>query len=173
MMAIEEDRPWTVRTQAPVRPEATSPASIMPMMKPPKTVPTMVARPPKIEVPPISTGGDGGQQVALALVAEIVLVLERQHDRGDGREPAHQREQLDLLALDVDADDARDGVRIAHEQHVLAEAVAVEDEPEDDDDQRRPQGLDRQLRPPGVIGPAERPPDDADATRASSTPRSA
>ena len=44
-----------MRTQAPVSPVATSPASIMPMMKQPKTVPTMVARPPKIEVPPIST----------------------------------------------------------------------------------------------------------------------
>ena len=55
MMAMRKIRPCTVRTQAPVRPEATRPASIMPMMKAPKTVPTMIARPPKIEVPPIST----------------------------------------------------------------------------------------------------------------------
>ena len=55
MMAIRKIRPCTVRTQAPVRPVATSPASIIPMMKQPKTVPTIVARPPKIEVPPIST----------------------------------------------------------------------------------------------------------------------
>ena len=47
-------------------------------------------------------------------------------------EPAHQREELDLLAVDVDADDARHVVGIADEQHVLAEAVAVEDEPEED-----------------------------------------
>ena len=51
------------------------------------------------------------QQVALALIAEIVLVLERQHDRRDCGERAHQREELDLLALDIDADDARDLVR--------------------------------------------------------------
>ena len=44
-----------VRTQAPVRPVATRPASIMPMMKQPNTVPMIVARPPKIDVPPIST----------------------------------------------------------------------------------------------------------------------
>ena len=65
------------------QPVATRPASIMPMMKQPNTVPTIVARPPKIEVPPMSTDGDRGQQIALALVAEEVLVLERQHDRGD------------------------------------------------------------------------------------------
>ena len=55
MMAIRKTRPWTVRTQAPVRPVATRPASIMVMMKQPKRVPTIVARPPKIDVPPIST----------------------------------------------------------------------------------------------------------------------
>ena len=44
-----------MRTQAPVRPVATRPASIMPMIKQPNTVPTIVALPPKIEVPPMST----------------------------------------------------------------------------------------------------------------------
>ena len=44
-----------MRTQAPVRPVATRPASIMPMMQQPNTVPTMVAWPPKIEVPPMNT----------------------------------------------------------------------------------------------------------------------
>ena len=48
-------RPCTVLTHAPVRPAATRPASTMPMMKQPNTVPMIVAWPPKIEVPPIST----------------------------------------------------------------------------------------------------------------------
>ena len=55
MIAIRKMRPWTVLTQAPVRPDATSPASIMPMMKQPNTVPRIVAWPPKIDVPPMST----------------------------------------------------------------------------------------------------------------------
>ena len=55
MMATRKIRPRTVLTQAPVRPVATSPGSTMAMMKQPKTVPTIVARPPKIDVPPIST----------------------------------------------------------------------------------------------------------------------
>ena len=108
-------------------------------------------------------GGDGGEQVALALIAEVVLVLERQHDRRDGGEPAHQGEQLDLLALDRDADDARHVVGIAEEQHVLAEAVAVEDEPQHDADRRRPHRLDRDLRPPaGRILLAADAPDEED-----------
>src|SRR5579871_5628460 len=44
--------------------------------------------------------GDGDEQVALALVAEIVLVLKREEDGGDRRQPAHQGEELDLLAVD-------------------------------------------------------------------------
>ena len=118
-------------------------------------------------------GGDGGEQVALALIAEIVLVLERQHDRRDGGEPAHQGEQLDLLALDLDADDARHLVRIAEEEHVLAEAVAVEDEPQDDDDRRRPHRLDRDLRPPPADAASPKRPTRKIQTLDSSTPRSA
>src|SRR5574337_550672 len=60
-------------------------------------------------------GGDCGQQIALALVAEEILVLERQHDRGAGGEEAHEGEDLDLLAVDVDADDPGDVIRIADE----------------------------------------------------------
>ena len=101
------------------------------------------------------------EQVALALVAEEVLVLERQHDGGAGGEKAHQREDLDLLAVDVDADDARDVVGIADEQRVLAEPVAGEDEPEKADDERRPQRLDRDLLQPGdARHRSERSPDD-------------
>ena len=120
----------------------------MPMMKQPNTVPTIVARPPKIDVPPISTEAMAVEQIALSLIAEEVLVLERQNDGGAGGEKAHQGEDLDLLAVDVDADDARDVVRIADEQRVLAEAVAGEDEPEKADDDRRPQRLDRHLLQP-------------------------
>ena len=118
--------------------------------------------------------GDRGQQVALALIAEEVLVLERQHDRGAGGEKAHQREELDLLAIDVDADDARDFVRIADEQRVLAEAVAGENEPEKDDDDRRPQRLHRQLLQPGRRSmPANGRPTIHCHTELSSAPRSA
>ena len=39
----------------PGRPVATRPASSIQMMQQPKKVPTIVARPPKIEVPPINT----------------------------------------------------------------------------------------------------------------------
>ena len=56
----------------------------------------MVARPPKIDVPPMSTDGDGREKVALALVAEEVLVLQGQEHARRGRQPAHQREELDL-----------------------------------------------------------------------------
>ena len=55
MMDTRKMRPCTVRTQAPVRPVATSPASSIHMMQQPKKVPTIVARPPKMEVPPIKT----------------------------------------------------------------------------------------------------------------------
>ena len=92
-MAIRKMSPCTVRTQAPVRPEATSPASSIQMIRQPKMVPTIVALPPKMLVPPISTAAMAVEQVALALVAEIVLVLQRQHDRGDRGQCPHQREQ--------------------------------------------------------------------------------
>ena len=55
MIATRNTSPWIVRTQAPVSPDATRPASIMPMIRHPNTVPMIVARPPKIDVPPIST----------------------------------------------------------------------------------------------------------------------
>ncbi|MBN9578375.1 MAG: DUF885 domain-containing protein [Alphaproteobacteria bacterium] len=103
--------------------------------------------------------GDADEQVALALVAEIVLVLECEEDGGDGREEAHQGEELDLLAIDIDADDPCHRVGIADEQGVLAEAVTVEDEPHDHDDDQRPEGLDRDLGHPvdagGSKGPAD------------------
>ncbi len=92
--------------------------------------------------------GDGGQQIALALIAEEILVLERQHDRGGRGQSAHQGEDLDLLQVDVDADDPRNVVGIADEQRVLAEAVAVQDEPQEDHDDRGPQRLQRQLMDP-------------------------
>src|SRR3984885_15595640 len=105
--------------------------------------------------------GDGRQQIALALIAEVVLVLERQHDRGAGSEKAHEGENLYLLAVDVYADDARDVIGIADEQGVLAEAMAGENEPQEPDDDRRPQRLDRHLLKPSDIGQArERAPDD-------------
>ena len=104
---------------------------------------------------------DRGQQIALPLVAEEVLVLQRQHDRRDGGEGAHQSEDLDLLAIDVDADDARDVVGVADEQRVLAEPVAGEDEPEKADDQRRPQRLNRErLQPIDARRRREGAPDD-------------
>src|SRR4051794_3548169 len=43
--------------------------------------------------------GEGGEQVALTLGVEEVLVLERQQYRGDAAEQAHHGEQLDLLVL--------------------------------------------------------------------------
>src|ERR1700727_1154164 len=89
-------------------------------------------------------GGDGDQEIALPLIAEIVLDLHRLEDCGDRSQKAHHREELDLLPLDVNADDARDRVRIADEQRMLAEAVAIEHEPHEDDDQRRPKRLDRE-----------------------------
>ncbi len=138
--------PCTVLTHAPVRPAATRPASTMPMMKQPNTVPSDRRLAAEDRGAADQHGGDGGQQIALALVAEEVLVLERQHDRGAGGEKAHEREDLDLLAIDVDADDARHVIGIADEQSVLAEPVAGEDEPEKANDDRRPQRLDRQLR---------------------------
>src|SRR5215475_1157267 len=77
---------------------------------------------------------DGGEQVALPLIAEEVLVLQgQQHGRERG-EAAHQGEEPDLLPRHIDADDPRDGVGIADEEHMLAEAMAVQDEPEKNDD---------------------------------------
>ena len=99
--------------------------------------------------------GDGGQEIALALVAEKVLVLEREHDRGAGGQKTHEGEDLDLFAIDVDADDSRHVIRIADEQSVLAESVPIEDKPEKADDNRRPQRLDRDLRQPGSIHRSE------------------
>ena len=136
MMDTRKIRPCTVRTQAPVRPVATSPASSIQMMQQPKKVPTIVARPPKMRGAANQDGGDRRQQVALPLVAEKVLVLERQHHGGDRRQHAHQRVELDFLGDDVDSHHSRHVVRVADEQHMFAEAVAVEDEPEKDDDER-------------------------------------
>ena len=55
MIADRKTRPCTVRTHDPSSPEATSPVSITMTMKHPNTDPMIVARPPKIDVPPIST----------------------------------------------------------------------------------------------------------------------
>ncbi len=107
--------PCTVLTQAPVRPEATRPASTIPMMKQPKTVPMIVASAAEDRRAADQHRRDGGQQIALSLIAEKVLVLERQHDGGAGGEKTHQREDLDLLAVDVDADDPRHVIGIADE----------------------------------------------------------
>ena len=106
-------------------------------------------------------GSDGGQQVALALVAEEVLVLQRQDDRGAGGEKAHQSENLDLFAVNVDADDARDVVRIADEQRMFAEAVTREDKPEKADDKHCPKCLYRNLlKPVDTCRRRKRTPDD-------------
>ena len=77
----------------------------MPMMKQPNTVPIIGRLTAKDRRAADQHGRDGGQQVALALVAEEVLVLQRQNDRCASGEKAHKREDLDLLAIDVDADD--------------------------------------------------------------------
>src|SRR5579863_1871100 len=68
-------------------------------------------------------GRYGEKKIPLALVAEVVAILQRQHDRGDRRERAHQSEELDLFAIDVDADHARNVVRIADEQEILTETM--------------------------------------------------
>ena len=76
------------------------------------------------------------------MLKKFLFSAVEQH-RGEGAEHAHQREQLDLLALDVDADHARDADVVADEQQVLAEAVAVEHEPQQRGERGRPQRLDR------------------------------
>ena len=130
MTATRKTSPCTVRTQAPVRPVATSPASIMPMMKQPKTVPMIVARPPKIEVPPISTEAIAVRRYPWPWLPKKFLFSSVSMIAAKPGEPAHQREDADLLALDVDADDARHRVGIADEEHAVAELVPVEHEPE-------------------------------------------
>ena len=62
---MRNTRPWTVRTHAPVSPEATRPASIIPITKQPKTVPITVARPPKTLVLDLTveSSGDPGSDV--------------------------------------------------------------------------------------------------------------
>ena len=74
----------------------------------------------------------------------------------------HEGKDLYLLAVEIDADDARDVIGIADEQGVLAEAMAGENEPQEPDDDRRPQRLDRHLLKPSRCrsGSRERAADD-------------
>src|SRR2546427_663919 len=53
--AARKTTPTTARTQNPCRPVATSPASTIPMMNEPATVPTRDALPPNTDVPPMNT----------------------------------------------------------------------------------------------------------------------
>ena len=85
MIAIRKIRPRTVLTQAPVRPVATRPGSTMAMMKQPNTRADDRRAAAEDRGAADQHRGDGDQQVALALIAEIVLVLEREEDRGDAR----------------------------------------------------------------------------------------
>src|SRR5215475_3360136 len=57
--------------------------------------------------------GDGGEQIALPLIAEEVLVLQGQQHRRERGEAAHQGEEPYLLPCHIDADDPRDRVGIA------------------------------------------------------------
>src|SRR3712207_9020251 len=78
----------------------------------------MIRRPPRSTLVPYTTLF---RSVAGALGVEEVLVLHRQQHRGEGAEQAHEREQADLLAGDVDADDLGDARVVADEQQMLAE----------------------------------------------------
>ena len=74
-------------------------------------------------------GGQGDQQETGALGRKEVLVFHGEHNARQSPEHAHQREQLDLLAPDVNANHPGHVRVIAYEQQVLPELVAVQNEP--------------------------------------------
>ena len=97
--------PCTVRTHAPVSPEATRPGFDHPDDEAAEHRADDGGAPAEDRRPADEHGRDRREKVALSLVAEIVAVLEGQEHRRNRREPAHQREEADLLLLDIDADD--------------------------------------------------------------------
>src|SRR5882724_7339159 len=87
--------------------------------------------------------GDDDQQRGLSLGGREVLGLHGQEHAGEAGERAHEREQLQPRRPDVDADYPRHGGVVADEQQRFAEAVAVEDEPQQHGDREDHHGLDR------------------------------
>ena len=92
-------------------------------------------------------GGHDDQQVAAALGGVEIPVLERDQDAGQAGQGTHQREQLELLAAHVDAQHARHVLVVADEQQVLAEPVAVEQQPDHDGQDEAPDRLRRDAEP--------------------------
>ena len=130
--------PMRKRVQNPCTPLATSPASMMATMSEPATVPTMVPGAAEDRRAADEDAGDDDEQVAHALVGEVGGRLERQEDPGEAREKAHQGEDLEPRCVDRNADDVGDLGVVAEKEDVLAEGVAVEDEPEDRRGRQRP-----------------------------------
>ena len=93
---------------------------------------------------------DGVEEKAVARRRPEIIAVDRGHEPGEDRGDADEHEGARLHRHGVDAHQPGAGRIVADQEHMGAEAGAVEQDPEDDENGDHPQGLNREAEHRGA-----------------------